>query len=244
LLRKRRQYSVALLLLATAACREKPIDQGALITARTVGLADLERGRLAEAEQEFRQVIALSPKDPFGYANLGLTYLRGGRFPEAEAQLKRARRLDPRNLEIALIMARLYALTNRAAEARQVLADLEPDARVLYALAQLDRETGGDLGYAERLRQVLEKAPANLVVRIQLADVLLRLGEADSTIRYLEEVRRLRPAPPRDAQPHLEAALAALKHTWPKPGDEGMGSIQEAAGLSERDRDAQKAATP
>jgi HD-GYP domain-containing protein (c-di-GMP phosphodiesterase class II) len=38
------------------------------------------------------------------------------------------------------------------------------------------------------------------------------------------------------ARPHLEAALAALKHTWPKPGDEGMGTIQEAAGLSERDR--------
>jgi putative nucleotidyltransferase with HDIG domain len=45
------------------------------------------------------------------------------------------------------------------------------------------------------------------------------------------------------ARPHLEAALAALKHTWPKPGDEGMGSIQEAAGLSERDRDAAKASS-
>jgi GAF domain-containing protein len=45
------------------------------------------------------------------------------------------------------------------------------------------------------------------------------------------------------ARPHLEAALAALKHTWPKPGDEGMGTIQEAAGLSERDRAAQKAAS-
>jgi HD-GYP domain-containing protein (c-di-GMP phosphodiesterase class II) len=45
------------------------------------------------------------------------------------------------------------------------------------------------------------------------------------------------------AKPHLEAALAALKHTWPKPGDEGMGTIQEAAGLSERDRAAAKAAS-
>jgi len=211
LLRKRTQYSVALLLLATAACREKPIDQGALLTARTVGLADLERGRLAEAEQEFRQVIALAPKDPLGYANLGLTYLRGGRFDDAEAQLKRARRLDPRNPTIALIMARLYSLTNRPADARQVLAGLEPDARVLYTLAQLDRETAGDRRYAERLGQVLEKAPPNLAVRVQLADVLLRLGEADSTLRYLEEVRRLRPAPPRDAQPHLEAAIQALR---------------------------------
>ncbi|MGH7521052.1 MAG: FG-GAP-like repeat-containing protein, partial [Gemmatimonadales bacterium] len=200
-----------MLLLATAACREKPIDQGALITARTVGLADLERGRLTEAEQEFRQVIALAPKDAFGYANLGLTYLRGGRLADAEEQLKRARRLDARNPEIALVVARLYSLTNRPAEARQVLADLEPDARVLYALAQLDRETGGDAAYAARLRQVLEQAPANLAVRIQLAEVLLRLGEADSTIRYLEEVRRLRPAPPRDAQPHLEAAIQALR---------------------------------
>src|SRR5207247_10820101 len=45
------------------------------------------------------------------------------------------------------------------------------------------------------------------------------------------------------AKPHLEAALAALKHTWPKPGDEGMGTIQEAAGLSERDGAAAKAST-
>src|SRR5437899_6103309 len=45
------------------------------------------------------------------------------------------------------------------------------------------------------------------------------------------------------AKPHLEAALVALKHTWPKPGDEGMGTIQEAAGLSERDRAAAKATT-
>ena len=227
MLRKRSQYTGALLFLAMLACREKPIDQGALLTARTVGLADLERGRLAEAEQEFRQVIALAPKDPFGYANLGLTYLRGGRLAEAEAQLKRARRLDPRNPTIALIMARLYSLTNRPADARQVLAGLEPDARVLYTLAQLDRETAGDRRYAERLGQVLEKAPPNLAVRVQLADVLLRLGEADSTLRYLEEVRRLRPAPPRDAQPHLEAAIQALRSGppgWPTRARRSIGS--------------------
>ena len=205
------------------ACREKPVDQGALITARTVGLDALQRGRLADAEQEFRKVIALAPKDPFGYANLGLTYLRGGRFAEAEAQLKRARRLDPKNPDIALLMARLYALTDRPAEAKQVLADLPPppapDVRVLYALAQLDRQSADDRGgrYAVRLGQVLEKAPTNLALRMQLADVWLRLGETDSTLRYLEEFRRLRPAPPRDAQPHLEAAIQAVRSGPPRP---------------------------
>jgi putative nucleotidyltransferase with HDIG domain len=45
------------------------------------------------------------------------------------------------------------------------------------------------------------------------------------------------------AKAHLEAAVVALKHTWPKPGEEGMGTIQEAAGISERDKDAAKAAS-
>jgi putative methionine-R-sulfoxide reductase with GAF domain len=43
----------------------------------------------------------------------------------------------------------------------------------------------------------------------------------------------------RKALPELEKALGELKHTWPKPGDEGMGSVAQAAGeLSERDRSA------
>src|SRR5882762_5032973 len=213
-----RQYSVktfgslaVLLLCAAIACREKPIDQGALITARTVGLEHLQRGRLAEAEEEFRNVIALAPRDPLGYANLGLTYLRAGRYAEAESELERARRLDPKSPDIALIAAELFSLRGRPAEARRVLAGIQPDARVLYALAELDRQNG-DSAYADRLRQVLGRIPANLAVRLKLADALLRLGQADSTIRYLEEARRLRPQPPPESRPYLETALQAL-HT-------------------------------
>src|SRR5438128_10666314 len=40
----------------------------------------------------------------------------------------------------------------------------------------------------------------------------------------------------------LEWTLESLKHTWPKPGDEGMGSLQDAE-LSERDRAAKAART-
>ena len=39
--------------------------------------------------------------------------------------------------------------------------------------------------------------------------------------------------------PALEAAVEELKRTWPKLGDEGMASLQDAGtGLSERDRSA------
>ena len=233
--RKGRQYSVktpvllgaGLLVMLGVGCREQAIDQGALLTARTVGLEHLQRGRLPDAEREFRKVIALAPRDPLGYANLGLTYLRAGRFSDAESQLARARRLDPRGPEIALITAKLYSLTGRAAEARQLLATIPPDARVLYALALLERQSG-DSGavrrYAERLRQVLDRSPANLAVQLKLAAAFLTLGGADSTIRYLEDVRASRPVPPREAKPQLEAALQALR----------AGRLMEARGALDR----------
>ncbi len=81
----------AALAAAAPGCRSKPVDQQELITAHYLGLTDLERGRLPEAEEQFKKVVALAPRDPVGYTNLGLTYLRGGRYPEAEAQLRRAR---------------------------------------------------------------------------------------------------------------------------------------------------------
>ena len=198
--------AAALLLVALVSdCRSKPIDRQELFTAHYLGLTDLERGMLPEAEVQFKTVVALTPKDPTGYANLGLTYLRAGRLADAESQLRRARRLDPANPEVGLIAAKLYALTGRDAEAHEILAALPRDAKVLYALAQIDSP------HVAQLREVLALAPANLAVRLQLVDRLVRQGEADSAVRHLEDVRRLRPEPPKEAKPHLEATIRSLR---------------------------------
>jgi len=136
------------------------VDVGALITARTVGLEHLQRGQLEEAERDFRQVIALAPRDALGYANLGLTYLRASRYDDAEAQLQRARRLDPANSDVALILAKLYSLTGAPDEAKRVLASVKPDARVLYALAELERSRS-DSAYVARLPRSPRPPTAN-----------------------------------------------------------------------------------
>ena len=203
--------SLVIAVLLLTGCPEQPVDTGALITARTVGLEQLQRGQLADAEVEFKKVVELAPRDPLGHANLGLTYIRAGRLADAEAPLKRARKLDPSSPEIALIMAKLYALTNRAADARKLLSSVPNDARVSYALAELERERGDSLQFAERLREVLKLSQANLAVRLKLADVLLGLKQPDSTLHYLEDVQRMRPEPPREAKPHLEATVQALR---------------------------------
>lgn len=199
-------------------CRPEPPSVESVFVLRAQGLDHLERGELLEAEEQFKKLVALAPREPVGYANLGLTYLRAGRYADAERQLRRALRLDPENPELGLTVARLYALTGREAEARatleRLLRDSPGDPRVLYALAELDAEDPDPAAQRrreDRFRQIIALAPTNLAVRLMLAEVLLRRGEADSVVRHLEELRRVPPELPREARAYLERSIQLLR---------------------------------
>ena len=68
---------------AATACRDKPASVQDLYTTRILGLSYLQRNQLPEAESQFKKLIELEPKDPVGYADLGLTYLQAGRYADA-----------------------------------------------------------------------------------------------------------------------------------------------------------------
>ena len=204
---------------ALSGCRsEPPANPEALLQARSLGLGYLQRDRFAEAEGEFKKIIALAPNDPFGYTNLGLTYMRMSRFEEAEAQLDRARALDPSNPDITLTLARLYAVTGRADEARRALEALstaEPrNAVARFALTELDAQDSTrrtSAAYAARLGEVLALAPTNLAVRLLLVRALFDRGLTDSALVQLEEMQRAAPEPPAEARSVLADALQLLR---------------------------------
>ncbi len=204
---------------AGAACqRTEPASVQELYTTRMLGLSFLRRNQLAEAETEFRKLTALAPDDATGYADLGLTYLQAGRYEDAEKQLRRASELEPKSTEIGLALARLYALTGRSPDARALLERLRRDstqsAHVLYALAELEAQQpeGASSGaYRARLREVLAVAPANLVARLMLTRSFARIGQADSVVRHLEDVRRVPPALPVQAQAYLDSTIQLLR---------------------------------
>lgn len=208
---------LTLAMVSLASCRDEPVDTQALFVAHTTGLAFLRQDQLPEAEAQFRQVVRMAPSDPAGHANLGLTQLRAGRFDEAEASLRRARRLDAANPESALLLARLYSLTDRVPDARKLLDDMRGDPRALYALAHLDSvaAAAGDDAAATRridaLRQILRQAQANLAVRLELAQAQLTRGESDSVLAHLEDLRRLRPEPPREVRQSLDSTIRFLR---------------------------------
>src|SRR5437867_2152760 len=206
---------VAALLLGGCRGRE-PAPGGALerdaaiLAARTLGLAYLQKNQLAQAETSFRRIVAFAPDQALGYANLGLVQLRQGRYRDAETAIRRAAALDTANDDIALTLAKVYELTGRSAAARaevdRVLRRSPHDLRALYALVQLDSASRESY-----LRQIVERAPVNVAARLELADLLLAHGAADPAAAQLEALQRQLPELPREATRFFERALALAR---------------------------------
>jgi tetratricopeptide (TPR) repeat protein len=85
-------------------------EEDATLTALLDSLADLDElfeaalafedaGRLSEAEQSYRQAIALDPLEPVLHFNLGNVLYGLGQLPHSQASLQEAVRLDPRYAE-------------------------------------------------------------------------------------------------------------------------------------------------
>src|SRR5437764_5821579 len=201
--------------LLLVACRGREPAGGlerdaAILTARTLGLAYLRSQQFAQAETAFAKIVALAPDQALGYANLGLVHLRLGRYDVAEREIRRAAALDTASDDIALTLAKVYELTGRTSEARRemerMLRRTPDDVRALYELTVLEppaKET--------YLRRIVVRAPGNMAARLELVDVLLARGAADSAAAHLEALERQLPELPREATRFFRQALALAR---------------------------------
>ena len=190
-------------------------NAGTLVTSRTLGLAYLQTDQLAEAEAEFKKVIALAPDEALGHANLALVYLRLDRLADAEASALKARSLDSSSTNVVLALAGVYSAQGRVADTRKLLegparsgAD---DPAILYALAQIDTAPSFTAARIDLLQRIITKSPTNVAVRLALLDAYADRGMSDSAARALEEIRRLRPEPPAEAMVPYPRALSLLR---------------------------------
>jgi tetratricopeptide (TPR) repeat protein len=76
-----------IVLLAMLGCAPRGIERGA--EKNTKGLLHLDKGRLIEAEIEFRNAIKEDPENNIFHSNLGFALNRQGRFEEAIPELER-----------------------------------------------------------------------------------------------------------------------------------------------------------
>src|SRR5437660_9167462 len=219
--RVRNLGGIGLLLLAACRGAAPGADQArsdSALTARTWGLAYLQQQQLPRAEAEFRKVVTLAPEQALGYADLGLVYLREGRTREAEAELQRAAALDSSDSDVGLMLGEVYRLTGREADARgeidRVRRRDSTDVRALYALARLAARSADPPERQRReslLRRVVTRAPANIVARLELVDLLLARGPAGAAAGELEALQRQLPQLPREAARFFQRALVLAR---------------------------------
>ena len=131
-----------------------------------------------------------------------------------------------------------------------------PDMRDVPLMAAQHHERMDGKGYPLGLRSEQIHVGAKIVAAADVFDALTapRYYKPAYPIEKTLEIMRsmtgehLDPAVMVAVQaslPRLIETLEELKPTWPKPGDEGMGSLQESAGqLSERDQAALAQKTP
>jgi tetratricopeptide (TPR) repeat protein len=190
-----------------------------LISIRTLGLAYLEEFKLEEAEKEFLRFIKLAPGEKLGYANLGLTYLRMGKYPEAEKQLFKALEIDPQDPDIRLILATVYQMNEEPekaiAQLKEGLGHAPDHLKTLYQLTEVYATRSDETSLQARenyMRILVEKAPGNLVPRLNLTDMYVRQGKYDQALEQLEILRKQFPEFHKDADEYYDKTLAGLRN--------------------------------
>ncbi|MBE9509753.1 MAG: VCBS repeat-containing protein [Bacteroidetes bacterium] len=189
-----------------------------IITAKTLGLAYLEDNQLEKAEAEFLKLIDFDPDGTLGYANLGLVYLRMGKYQEAEEWVKKAIEINPKDPDVRLILAKVYELSNNPEKA---IAELENAIRFspghvksLYSLTELYSSLTDKKSLEKRYnytKELVEKAPGNIVPQLNLIDILIREGQTDKTLEQIEKLQQIFPEFPKEAIEYYDKTIAALQ---------------------------------
>ncbi|HYK42253.1 MAG TPA: hypothetical protein VE007_07670, partial [Thermoanaerobaculia bacterium] len=181
--------------LAVAAAAN-PTGDGALLSAKNVGLAALEEGNLPEAAKRFETVRRLAPAEPLGWADGAVAALRAKNFPEAKTLAAEALKRSPRDARVLAIdaaraeaagetAAAVSAYERAAAASPKDLASRWSAARLLLAASPPDRDRA-----RRHLEAALAEAPGNQFLLFRLLEVERSTGDRTRALATFERVAR------------------------------------------------------
>jgi tetratricopeptide (TPR) repeat protein len=171
----------------------------------------LHAGRLDDADVEYRQALALDPKNLASRFNLGVVQRRKRNFKKAEQIFDAVAKIDGEYPGLALERGLLFEETGEMSRALQAYADAlakapkDIDLKLRVGSAQV---IGGHARQAvPLLREVLKDRPQSAEVNHFLGRALLLMGgAANESLPYLKEAVR---HDPNRAQYHLYIGWAA-----------------------------------
>ncbi len=163
----------------------------------TYGVAFFQHGFLDQAEQSFRQAIAVKPDDPDAYYNLGTLYLRRNALPEAQQFLEQTVKLRPNYPEAWNNLGMIAAQDGKNEEAirnfQQSLLLRPSYATALLNLGNVYRRQGNIEEAEAFLKRAFDSEPKNPEVNYSLGMLYVRRNQPKQAEKYLENAIELRP---------------------------------------------------
>jgi tetratricopeptide (TPR) repeat protein len=173
-----------------------PAGDGALQSAKNVGLAALEEGNLAEAAKRFETVRRLAPAEPLGWADGAVAALRAKNLSEAKSLAAEALKRSPADARVLAIegaraeaagdtAAAISAYERAAAASRKDLASRWSAARLLLAASPPDRDRA-----RREIEGALAEAPENPFLSFRLLELERSGGDRARALAAFERVAR------------------------------------------------------
>ncbi|MBI9084518.1 MAG: tetratricopeptide repeat protein [Desulfobacterales bacterium] len=155
-----------------------------------LGVALEKRGRLAEAERQFRYVIALDPAHPYAYFNLANTLARRGRSAEAVENYQKSLVLVPDNPGARINLGVALAGLGRVPEALESLSIVGPGHGAYYGMARKNMglilfEAGKFDDAIFHFQAALAVAPDDSALLVSIGNAHFKAGRMDqATAQY------------------------------------------------------------
>ncbi len=163
----------------------------------TAGAQALKAERFDKAERAFRGAIAVHPENHRAHLNLAVVLTQRGALEEAEVSAREALRLRPDYYFAYFNLGTIYEARGQLGEAsgyyRRALEGNPDEVKFNYRLGGLLMRTEEYAAAAERLRVVVELAPAFVQARYLEALAHIALGSAATARDLLEGALEINP---------------------------------------------------
>ncbi|MBI2193783.1 MAG: tetratricopeptide repeat protein [Planctomycetes bacterium] len=178
-----------------------------------LGLRQAEKGRLDEAEGQFRQALALQPDLAEAHLELGRLNHRKGLVDEAEGEFRKALALHPDDVRALFLLGRLQAEQGRRSEAeglfRQALGIDRRYAPALAGIAALRIQEGALDQAIQFLEEAARLDPERATIHLYLGDAKTSAGRIEEAVLHFRTALHFNPFL-LEARLHLTAALESL----------------------------------
>lgn len=157
----------------------------------------MAENKFDEAEASFIKAIQVTPDNILNYGSLGRLYLLQKKFDEAEKELKSGLKIKPDDQELELLLAKVYIekgdRDNAVSQLKTIIVKYPKNVKAWYNLAGIGPATKPQSWEKSCLTKALSFTPANMVLRLKLAELYAGNNQADSARYFLESIKKMAP---------------------------------------------------